>query len=60
MWEWEFLGIGFERGWNCENDLRVRDLKERLVAKIGTLGVEFWEKSESWVIWEIEIMKVDV
>ena len=28
--------------------------------KIGTLGVEFWKGSELWVIWEVEIMKVDL
>ena len=28
--EIRILEIEFERGWNCENDLRVRDLKERL------------------------------
>ena len=33
------LEFEFERGWNFENDLRVRDLKK----KIKLRKLEFWE-----------------
>ena len=48
MWEWEFLGTEFERGWNFENDLRARDFKERL-------SCENWDFG-SWILKEIRIV----
>lgn len=48
MWEWEFLETEFERGWNFENDLRVRDFKERL-------NCENWD-FESWILKKIRIV----
>ena len=48
MWEWEFLEIEFERGWNCDNDLKVRDLKKRLSCKNWDFG--------SWILREIRIV----
>ena len=48
MWEWEFLETEFERGWNFENNLRVRDFKERL-------SCENWDFG-SWILKEIRIV----
>ena len=48
MWEWEFLETEFERGWNFENDLRVRDFKEKL-------NCENWDFG-SWILKEIRIV----
>ena len=45
MW---ILEIEFERGWNFENDLRVRDLKK-------ILSYENWEY-ESWILKDIIIV----
>ena len=48
MWECEFLETEFESGWNFENDLRVRDFKERL-------SCENWDFG-SWILKEIRIV----
>ena len=42
------LEIKLERGWNFENDLKVRDFKERL-------GCENWDFG-SWILKEIRIV----
>ena len=48
MWEWEFLETEFERFWNFENDLKVRDFKEKL-------SYENWD-FRSWILREIRIL----
>ena len=35
------LEIKFERDWNFENDLRVRDFFKKTITKIGTLEIKF-------------------
>ena len=59
MWEWEFLETEFERGWNFENDLRVRDFKEKLNCENWDFGS--WISKENWVFeiyLEIRVSKI--
>ena len=49
------LEIKFERNWNFENYLRVRDLKKIKLRKFGP-----WKKSELKVIWEAKTMEIEL